>query len=108
MAIGHHLFGVRLPPHRDGGSLPFTPTPPDMPRAPPLTPHRHVSWLRGAAHIRDRERIRSHLHLPRPAPAVARRGRALPLPPGRLVGAVLERLSRKRRPPVSRRRFAPG
>ena len=40
------------------------------------------------------------------AAAVARRGRAVPVPPGRALGPVLERLPRERRPALPRRRLA--
>ena len=43
----------------------------------------------GAAHLRARERVRRHLHAARPAPAQPRRGRPLPVPPGRVVGPQL-------------------
>ena len=48
------------------------------------------------------------MHVPRPATAVAGRGRALPVPPGGVVGAVQQRLPAQRRPPLPRRRLAPG
>ena len=51
---------------------------------------RHTGTVRrdGAAHLRPRERVRRHLHPPRPAPAQPRRGRPLPVPPGRVAGAA--------------------
>ena len=47
------------------------------------------------------------MHAARPAPAQPGRGRAVPLPPGRLVGPVEQRLPRERRPPLPRRRQPP-
>ena len=38
----------------------------------------------GAPHLRPRERVRRHVHAARPAPAEPRRGRPLPVPPGRV------------------------
>ena len=61
----------------------------------------------GAAHLRPRERVRGHVHAPRPAPAQPRRGRPLPVPPGRVVGPQLQRVPGQRRPAVPRRRLPP-
>ncbi len=44
----------------------------------------------------------------RAAPAVPRRGRALPVPPGGVVGPVEQRVPAQRRPALPRRRLAPG
>ena len=68
---------------------------------------RHGSVRHGAAHLRPRERVRRHLHAPRPAPAQPRRGRPLPVPPGRVVGPRRQRVPRQRRPPLPRRRQPP-
>ena len=62
----------------------------------------------GAANLRARDRVRRHLHLPGAAAAVAGRGGALPVPPGRVVGAVQQRLPAQRRPALPRRRLPPG
>ena len=65
-----------------------------------------VGWTRGAADLRTRERVRRDLHVPRTAPPVPGRGRALPLPPRRALGSVLQRVPRERGAAVPRRRFA--
>src|SRR5579884_50870 len=59
--------------------------------------------LRGATHIRPRERVRGHLHAPGTTPAESGRGRPIPVPAGRQLGAVEQRLPGERRPPVPRR-----
>ena len=61
----------------------------------------------GAPHLRAGERVRRHLHPPRSTPPQPRRGRPLPLPPGRVVGPVEQRLPRERRPALPRRRQPP-
>ena len=68
---------------------------------------RGLHSVRGPADLRPRERVRRDLHVPRPAAAVAGRGRPVPVPAGRALGPVLERVPRERRPPVPRRRLAP-
>ena len=47
------------------------------------------------------------MHLPRPATPLTGRGSALPVPPGRLLGALVERVPAQRRPPLPRRRQPP-
>ena len=67
---------------------------------------RQYGWPGGTAHLRDRERVRGDLHPARPAPAQPRRGGALPVPPRGVVGPLVQRLPRERRPPLPRRRAA--
>ena len=63
--------------------------------------------LGGAQDLRARERVRRHLHPSRPAPPEPGRGGPLPVPTGRELGPVLERLSRERGEAVPRRRQPP-
>src|SRR5215210_6365517 len=51
----------------------------------------------GAPNLRSRERVRRHVHAARSATPEPRRGRALPVPPGRLMGPLQQRLPRERR-----------
>ena len=69
---------------------------------------RTLGWARGPADLRDRERVRRDVHVPRPAPAQSRRGRPLPVPQGRQLGAQQQRLPPQRRPALPRRRQPPG
>ena len=67
-----------------------------------------LGWGHGPADLRDRERVRRHVHVQGPAPTEPRRGRALPLPQGRQLGPVVQRLPPQRRPALPRRRQPPG
>ena len=68
---------------------------------------RRLVFVHGPAHLRPGDRVRSHVHLPGAAAAVSGRGGPLPVPPGRVVGAVEQRLPAQRGPAVPRRGFAP-
>ena len=57
--------------------------------------------------LRDRERVRRHLHAERAASVEPGRGRPLPVPSGRLLGSIVQRLPRKRGSALPRRRLAP-
>ena len=61
----------------------------------------------GPADLRDRERVRHHVHVRGSAPPDARRGGALPLPQGRLVGPLVQRVPLQRQPALPRRRLPP-
>ena len=80
---------------------------PAEPPRPASSSDRAVGCRRGPAHLRARERVRRDVHVPWAAPALARRGRPIPVPPGRALGPVLERLPGERRPALPRRRLAP-
>ena len=111
-----------LPPHRATTARSRRRLATEPPRRPPLddiraaapstdaSPRRRLTAGsvagHGATDLRPRERVRRHLHAPRPAPAQPRRGRPLPVPPGRVVGPQLQRLPRQRRPALPRRRLA--
>ena len=66
-----------------------------------------VASRHGEADLRPRERVRRHVHAAWAAPAEPRRGRPLPVPPGRQLGPQLERVPPERCPAVPRRRLAP-
>ena len=76
-------------------------------RSYPHPPENGLGSPHGAADLRARERVRGHVHVPRTAAALARRGGPLPVPTGRALGPVLERLPGERRPAVPGRRLPP-
>ena len=78
----------------------------ERPLVVPRARHR-LRWEHAAADLRCRDRVRGHVHLPRPATPVPGRGGALPVPPGRVVGALVERVPAQRRPALPRRRQPP-
>ena len=80
------------------------------PTTPPLSagvPHQsRIQPVRSncaAADYGHRDRIRCHLHIPRSSAPVAGRGGPLPVSPGGLLGAQLQRFPAQRRTAVPRR-----
>ena len=83
---------------------------PDVPcrsKTPVPFPSVGLEWGHGPPDLRDRERVRHHLHVRRSATPDPRRGRPLPVPQGRVVGPVLQRLPLQRVAAVPRCRLAP-
>ena len=75
--------------------------------APPSRTARPSEHSRWTADLRDRERVRHHLLDRWPAHADARRGGPLPVPQGRRVGPLEQRLPHQRLAALPRRRLAP-
>src|SRR2546421_2813708 len=65
--------------------------------------HWAVHSVCGTSDLRPRERVRRHLHPPGATAPEPRRGGPLPLPPGGLLGALVQCVPGERRPPVPRR-----
>ena len=70
-----------------------------------------AKWKRSSRHgekdLRAGERVRGHVHVARATAAQPRRSGALPVPPGRVVGPVEQRVPRERRAAVPRCRQPP-
>ena len=69
---------------------------------------RRREHARRASDLRHRERVRHHVLDRGPAHPDAGRGRPVPLPQGRRMGPVQQRLPDQRLPALPRRRVAPG
>ena len=93
-----------------GGRAPVTPAGTRRPtrrRSAPTTRGRPREHPGAPADLRHRERVRHHLLDRRPAHPDARRGGPLPLPQGRRLGPVEQRLPPQRLAALPRRRLAP-
>ncbi len=103
-ARSHAAAAAQVPPARRPTRSAAALAEPGSPRS---SRPRHTLVRYGPPDLRHRERVRGDLHVPGAAASVARRGRPVPVPARRALGAVVERLPGERRAPVSRRRLAP-